>query len=635
MDHHDLESTLGEGDALIIVPPFAGLDRPSLAAHLLQACARRKGYEVRVFYANHSLARLMDEATYEAVCFAPTSYLLGERFFASVAYGLPPFGRDDPRIECALVEVSGKVELSPEVLRAREAQIRDWVGSVASAIAARRFPVVGCSSTFEQTAASVALLNHIKAARPQTITILGGANCEGEMAQGLLSLGARIDHIFSGESEETFPRFLGEVRAGRLPAERIIEGRPCRDLDGLPTPDFQEYFDQRDLFLPGSYYASREVAWLPYESSRGCWWGEKHHCTFCGINGLGMQFREKSADRVIGELGELVARHDSRRFCMVDNIMPHRYFQTLIPRLGREVPDLHLFYEQKANLTLDQLVALRDAGVAEVQPGIEALATNVLRLMDKGVSARQNIALLRYGSSVGLRLSWNLLYGFPGDDTADYRQTLALLPLIRHLQPPGQFGRLSIDRFSPYFDRPEKYGVHDLRPMPGYDSVLPPQADVPRIAYHFMGQYDSGSLADPALLEQLEQEIKAWQNAWSRPDSAAPALRVVALGEDRYVLLDTREIQGTLPVRFLDHDEAAAVLVARPAAASDALNHRARENKLAVELDGWHIPLATAEPELLRDFETRDRFRKGSDRIRPISLPVIADPIEARSTAAG
>jgi ribosomal peptide maturation radical SAM protein 1 len=635
MDDYDLEPILGEGDALIIVPPFAGLDRPSLAAHLLQACARREGYEVRVFYANHSLARLMDEVTYEAVCFAPTSNLLGERFFASVAYGVPPFGRDDPQIQCALVEVSGKVELSPDVLRGREAQIHDWVRSVSAAIAARRFPVVGCSTTFEQTAASVALLNHIKAARPRTITILGGANCEGEMAQGLLSLGARIDHIFSGESEETFPRFLGAVRAGRLPAERIIAGKPCRDLDGLPTPDFQEYFDQRDHFLPGSYFASREVAWLPYESSRGCWWGEKHHCTFCGINGLGMQFREKSADRVIEELGGLVAKHGSGQFCMVDNIMPHRYFQTLIPRLGREVPDLHLFYEQKANLTLDQVVALRDAGVAEVQPGIESLATNVLRLMDKGVSARQNIALLRYAGSAGIRLSWNLLYGFPGDDAADYRQTLSMLPLLRHLPPPGQLGRLSIDRFSPYFDRPGNYGIHDLYPMPSYASVLPPQADVPRIAYHFLGQYDSGSLADPAMLEQLEAEILAWQNSWIRPDTAPPALRVVALAEDQYVLLDSRELAETRPVRFLDHEEATAVLVARPAVAGDDLSRWAQEIKLAVELDGWHVPLATAEPELLRDFEAKERARKGSDRMHRIGLPVIVGPIEAGSIIAG
>ncbi len=93
--------------------------------------------------------------------------------------------------------------------------------------------------------------------------------------------------------------------------------------------------------------------WLPYEAGRGCWWGEKHHCTFCGINGQGMVFRQKSPDKVIAEFREITRRHGLPRVCMVDNIMPHRYFQTLVPRLGQEVPALHLFYEQKANLTLE------------------------------------------------------------------------------------------------------------------------------------------------------------------------------------------------------------------------------------------------------------------------------------------
>ena len=35
-----------EGDAVIIVPPFASIDRPSLSAHVLKACAARGGFRV-------------------------------------------------------------------------------------------------------------------------------------------------------------------------------------------------------------------------------------------------------------------------------------------------------------------------------------------------------------------------------------------------------------------------------------------------------------------------------------------------------------------------------------------------------------------------------------------------------------
>src|SRR3954465_271775 len=38
------------------------------------------------------------------------------------------------------------------------------------------------------------------------------------------------------------------------------------------------------------------------ETARGCWWGAKNHCTFCGLNGETMGFRAKSADRVMTEI---------------------------------------------------------------------------------------------------------------------------------------------------------------------------------------------------------------------------------------------------------------------------------------------------------------------------------------------
>jgi hypothetical protein len=48
------------------------------------------------------------------------------------------------------------------------------------------------------------LINYAKGINPNLITILGGANCQGDLGRGLLSLLDNIDHIFSGESEITF-----------------------------------------------------------------------------------------------------------------------------------------------------------------------------------------------------------------------------------------------------------------------------------------------------------------------------------------------------------------------------------------------------------------------------------------------
>jgi len=607
-----LEDLLPQGDALLIVPPFGGVDRPSLAAHLLQACAAEAGFRTPVLYANMALARIMGDSEYTAVCFAATSSLLGERFFVSTAYGLPPFGRDDPKIETSISDVSGKVSISPDAFREFEKMIAGWVTELAGAIVKRGYRAVGSSSTFEQTAASVSILNAIKALSPDTITILGGANCEGEMAEGILSLGARIDYVFSGESEQTFPRFLRDAAAGTLPPEKIVTGSPCRDLDSLPLPDFTEYFRQRDALIPENPFANGDQLWLPYEGSRGCWWGEKHHCTFCGINGEGMQYRQRSAGRVIADLRALVERHNVRRICMTDNIMPHTFFQTLIPDLPAQALGLHVFYEQKANLTLAQVLALKNAGVAVIQPGIEALSTDLLKLMDKGVTARQNIAMLRYARAVGMDVSWNMLYAFPGDREEWYRETLAMVPYLRHLAAPSGPCHLSIDRFSPYFFASSRYGVEDVRPMDSYVSVLPDGADVRKVAYHFLAKYPSGSSANPALMQELETALEDWRKAWEPPedqDVDLPTLGVVRISEEQYVLIDTRGVEGLPAVQFLDQDQAAAALVSRSLRSDDQSTEWARDNRLALALDGWHVPLATAAPAVLAELEEKHRWR--------------------------
>jgi ribosomal peptide maturation radical SAM protein 1 len=482
-----LESVLRRADVLIIVPPFAQLDRPSLAAHLLQSVARRNGKDVAVLYVNMLLAASLGTENYSALCRSQAHQMLGERLFSRSAYGLPPLGEGAEELaKFAMIIGKGWEEgtdgvpfpeglpLPLEDLRDLEASIPLWLDTIAAAIAECPLRVVGCTTTFEQTAASIALLSRIKQTCPKMVTIIGGANCEGAMAGGVASLDPSrqiIDFIFSGESEGTFPAFLNELDAGKLPATRIIAGHRLMNLDDLPAPEFTDYFKQLYCFLPGSS-APRGSVVLPYESSRGCWWGQKHHCTFCGLNGETMSFRRKSPDKVIRELRDLANRYPCRQIGMVDNIMPHEYFRTVLPVLAQEPLPVPIFYEQKSNLRLKDVLLLKRAGVTAIQPGIESLSSSVLKLMDKGVSSRQNLALLKYARSVCVQMCWNLLWGFPGDNLKEYQQMLAILPLLSHLEPPQDLCHVSIDRFSPYFFDAPRYGITNVRPLAGYATVL-------------------------------------------------------------------------------------------------------------------------------------------------------------------
>jgi ribosomal peptide maturation radical SAM protein 1 len=463
--------------------------------------------------------------------------------------------------------------------------------------------VVGATTTFHQTAASAALLAQVKRARPAAITVLGGANCEGEMARGIASLGAPIDYIFSGECESIFPDFLRRAAAGEpLPPDRIVCGEACFDMDSLPEPSFDDYFAQLDNALP-SWRENKEdkEVWLPYESSRGCWWGARQHCTFCGLNGETMAFRQKSPDRMIAGVRRLLLRYPTRLLFMIDNILPHSYFRTVLPRLAEELPPVRIFYETKSNLNLEQVQLLRDAGVDRIQPGIEALSSSLLRRMKKGVLARQNLALLRYARATGLALVWNLLCDFPGDQREDYEATLALLPLIHHLSPPTGVYPVSIDRFSPYFNHPAAYGISCLEPERGYAWAFPPSADLRNLAYHFKAEYTCAHSSDPQLYDPLRHAYRQWRDSW-KAGASAPALNLTPGDDGYYTLMDTRGLEGTDLFQFLNEDEARTALIGGPLD-RQPLAEWAIERKLAVSVDGWCVPLAVTNVETWRRFE--------------------------------
>jgi ribosomal peptide maturation radical SAM protein 1 len=607
-----LLQTRRDADVLLIVPPFQALKNPSLAVHLLQACGRKAGFRVQVFYANLLLASLIGEKAYARICDAPGEAFAGERFFARCAFNLPPLGRRARRMfePNWVIGPNKDWEIQPDrdghdglkpitlpELRRLQRYAEGFVEVVARAVSEQDYRIVGCTTTFEQTAASVALLSRIKARSHGTITILGGANCEGEMAQGIASLPSGIDYIFSGESETTFSEFVRAIVTGSQPPSRLLIGEPCRDLDALPTPTFVDFYEQRRRFLPTTKVSDRQTE-IPYETSRGCWWGQKHHCTFCGLNEETITFRQKSPDRVIEDLGTLLDTHPTRKVFMTDNIMPHTYFRSLLPRLAGEFPGVTIIYETKANLSLPQILALKRAGITSIEAGIESLSSFLLTLMNKGVQARQNLMLLRYARNTGIHLDWNLLWGFPADEVEAYKETLAILPLLHHLQPPRVMVHLSIDRFSPYFCRPMDFDVHNIKPQAGCYDWLPKRADVERIACHFTGEYACGSHDHVEVVRRLWLAMKHWQAAW-KGKRGAPREELRLFAKNRsYILVDTRRLRKKRRSYSLDERGASMLLTARPYSGSD-LETWALGEKLAVIMDDWFVPLAVADLRIL------------------------------------
>jgi ribosomal peptide maturation radical SAM protein 1 len=613
---------LPPGDVLIIVPPVTKTEVPSLAAHLLQAYCHRSGIKVRVLYANMIFSTLIGFDLYRTIAEFNSINFIGERLFTRSAFNLPPMGLNIHRLINpdwlpdhhwqTKNEIAGQ-KMSKNLSPIRrwifsvdwqqlEQQAKQWTTSIAQKITRMGYRIVGCSNTLGGLVPALALLNRVKQADPNITTVLGGALCEGEMAEGLLSLNLGIDYIFSGESDNTFPSFVQDTLAGKQTVEKIIFGKEVTDLDEIPLPDYREFFQQSErLALRPSFGDSFPVL---YETSRGCSWKK---CTFCGLTGERKSHHIKSPEKVLEDLEQLLNQYPESPIHMADNLMPVQYFKTLFPKIPGKFPSIRIRYEVNAKLTLNQALMLKQAGITRIQAGIESLSPSLLRRMQKGVTLQENIALLKYCRSLGLDLSWHLLMGIPGDQMEEYEEILQLFPLIHHLQPPEMIPPIKICRFSMYHRKPESFGISELRPAALYEDVLPSHTNLEKIAYFFAGDFKAQSYEHPEIISALREEFRAWVSAWKPYDGnllnpQLPKLNLERRSTDGFVLHDTRGLPGRPKTIALDNEQADILLVTRPWKNSPDLQW-AVDAKLGVVRESWFIPLPTANPVLLLEFE--------------------------------
>lgn len=524
----------GSPRVVLVTMPFGAIDRPALGLSLLQAVARRNGFDCDVRYLTLPFAEFLGASEYLWLTDqVPYESFAGDWLFSEALYG------PRPQVDAAYTQhiLRDRYRLADDDIRRLQrarAYVEPFLQHCLDTVPWGDYDVIGFTSTFQQNLASLALAGRVKARHPASMVAFGGANWEGEMGVALHRRFRFVDVACSGEAEESFPALLSAVRGGRPPADvpgvvyrdgalsRSTPAHPVEDLDALPYPCFDAFFSA----LAASSCSVDLSPRLLVETARGCWWGERSHCTFCGLNGAGMRFRSKSPARALAEITALVDAYGVSVISVVDNILDMRYFRNVLPSLA-EGPPLELFWEIKANLSRKQVRTLAAAGARSVQPGIESMSDAVLDLLAKGTTMRRNVQLLKWGREYGVKIEWNLLFGAPGEDPGEYARQTELFEHLSFLDPPGACGPVRLDRFSPYHSDPGRFGIVNVRPTASYRYLYDvPAAELDQIAYYFDFDYGDGrsplDYAMPAInaVERWRQHHQAGSGLWmaTQPD---------------------------------------------------------------------------------------------------------------------
>lgn len=518
---------------LYISMPFASAGWGSLALSTLKQIGEREGISSRILYLNIEFAKALGDRRYNRLrenldaelCFTCALFpfvspeQLWQRYIGCLRSARSE--RTLTQLKHSFIEIVS--DHAPRLIRKTMEDV-NW----------DLYDIIGFTTAYHQLTASLALAKAIREAFPDKAIVFGGASCEGPMGRALFDAFPFVDVVVGGEADRLITPLVRKLRqreaVDTLPgvlARTVACDPSCRPaflsatgeaiaappiFETPVVPNYDDYFEQIQGLEPEGGIR------IPFESSRGCWWGQKHLCTFCGLNGVTLDYRRKRPEFVLDEIRIQHERYGGKRFMAADNIMDMAAFQSLLPELSRihEHEGFEFFYEVKSNLRTDQVAALRRAGIVEIQPGIESFSDHILQLMDKGTTGLNQVRFLRDCMSNGVEARYGILWGNPGELPEDYLEMARIVPYLHHILPPRYVVPVSLQRFSPYFLKPESYGIRNIRPNPIYEMMFAGQpVDYQNLAYNF--SYDHDFDLDASLqsaVRELVDAIEKWRNEY-------------------------------------------------------------------------------------------------------------------------
>lgn len=515
-------STRKSAEVQFACMPYSKLTHPALGPSILKTCLNNNGIGCDISYYTYDFADLIGVQSYTKLLNASTPGLLGEWTFARSAFGSGFIESKFDEHGCKLPGAQD-LDLISDIAS-------EWIEELANTISSAPPRILICSSMFQQNVASLAILRAVKERCPSVRTVMGGPNTEGILGIGLLRRAPWLDFICGGEGEETLPELckllLDKKTNTELPMGVVAQSnlhqfeglyqvsipRPLLgDMSKSPPPSFDDFFEK----IKQLRFKVKPALLL--ESSRGCWWGQRSQCTFCGLNGEGISYRAQPPEKMVETVKEMTSKYDVKNIEFVDNIIAKNYFNEFLPHL--EGMNLSMFYETKADFTEKDAQQFHQSGVRFIQPGIESLSDPVLRLMRKGTSAALNIECLRLCREYGLLPAWAILTGFPGESESWYEETALVMPKLFHLRPPNSLISIRFDRFSPYHDHPDQWSL-DLVPYDSYKHVYPDyQGQYDDIAYFFKRRGVSDAKSSPYIegrfYDECKSIIRQWTDLWT------------------------------------------------------------------------------------------------------------------------
>jgi anaerobic magnesium-protoporphyrin IX monomethyl ester cyclase len=256
------------------------------------------------------------------------------------------------------------------------------------------------------------------------------------------------------EGEQTLLDMVRGMEQGDEP-RGIVRGTLVRDLASLPAPDFTG--------LPLDRYLSPEPV-LPYDPTRGCYFGK---CAFChyGLAETGTApYRERPVGQVVEHLAALRDAHGCRIFHLSEDSIAPKTLRAIACSAGEASLGVRLATDMRPERGLDAQACreLAQGGVLAVALGLESGSPRVLARIGKGLSVEDGEAAATNLAAAGIAVEAMVFTGFPTETGDEALATVRLLERLRGSLSLFMCGEFHLTAGSAIARRPGEFGVAEV-----------------------------------------------------------------------------------------------------------------------------------------------------------------------------
>ncbi len=185
---------------------------------------------------------------------------------------------------------------------------------------------------------------------------------------------------------------------------------------------------------------------------------------------------------------------------------------------------------------------MREAGIQELQIGIEALSTSLLKKLSKGTRAIQNLEIMRNCEALGIVNSSNLILHFPGSDESDVAETLHNLDFALPFRPL-QTVNFWLGLGSPVWQNPKAYGIKAIFNHPNWSRLFP---DNFFRSLEFMILAYRGDLGfQKKIWRPVKKKVALWQKTYTELQLGPKPSPVLSYRDGRdFLIIQQRQYQA-------------------------------------------------------------------------------------------